>query len=549
MDIQRALLIVRRWWLPIILGTLLATAAAYGFSKLQPKVYDATAILNVNPGLGTNTGGTDNNSLVAAETEAGIYAQTVKTAAVAQAALAQVGQVGQLHHPVDTGTLLKNTTTQAASQSTLVTIAVRAQDPNDAATLATALGRALIANVNQHSMGPLRQQLTTLNSQVRFYSQDQVSATQSLRSFQAQNPYPSPKQQQLEGTYTDEINRDMSRLGPLHDTINGIQVRLAGLGDSVILQQRAAPSDTPISPRTAVNVGLAALVAFLALLSVAVLSDLLDARPRTPDDVAALLDLPLLGTVGASKSNAVLATLTQPTTPRADEYRLLRAGSGLVAATAADGHTRALARVLAVVGVREGDGASAVASNLAVAAARAGARTILVDANLRRPALHALFGLPHGAGLATLLRGDDDPRALLQDGPLPNLRILTVGAAPEEAIDLVSSARMDRLLLALRASGDVVVLDAGLAAAPESGVLAALADNTMVVARLRNAGPEALETAGERLRLAGAQTSGVAVTLFNNPAPTPHPTHPAQSLSAGLTPERAASTGSLRGAK
>ncbi len=544
MDIQRALLIVRRWWLPIIVGTLLAAAAAYGFSKLQPKVYDATAIIEVNPGLGTNTGGTDNNALVAAVTEAGIYAQTVKTAAVAQAALAQVG--GQLHHPVDTGTLLKATTTQAASQSTLVTIDVRAQDPNDAAALATALGRALIANVNQHSMGPLQQQLATLDSQLHFYSQDEVAAEQKLKSFQEQNLYPSPKQQQLEGSYTDEIYHDVSRLTPLRDTIDGINTRLRGLGDAVSLQQPAVPSDTPISPRTAVNVGLAALVAFLVLLGVAVLSDLLDARPRTPDDVAALLDLPLLGTVGASKSNAVLATLTQPTTPRADEYRLLRASSGLVAAPVDDGHTRPLARVLAVVGVREGDGASAVASNLAVAAARAGARTILVDANLRRPALHTLFNLPNGAGLATLLRDDDDPRALLQDGPLPNLHILTAGTAPEEAIDLVSSARMDRLLLALRASGDVVVLDAGLAGTPESGVLAALADNTMVVVRLRNAGPEALETAGERLRLAGAQTSGVAVTLFNNPAPAPRAP---QSLSAGLAPERAASTGGLRGAK
>jgi len=543
-DIQRALLIVRRWWLPIIVGTLLAAAAAYGFSKLQPKVYDATAIIEVNPGLGTNTGGTDNNALVAAVTEAGIYAQTVKTAAVAQAALAQVG--GQLHHPVDTGTLLKATTTQAASQSTLVTIDVRAQDPNDAAALATALGRALIANVNQHSMGPLQQQLATLDSQLHFYSQDEVAAEQKLKSFQEQNLYPSPKQQQLEGSYTDEIYHDVSRLTPLRDTIDGINTRLRGLGDAVSLQQPAVPSDTPISPRTAVNVGLAALVAFLVLLGVAVLSDLLDARPRTPDDVAALLDLPLLGTVGASKSNAVLATLTQPTTPRADEYRLLRASSGLVAAPVDDGHTRPLARVLAVVGVREGDGASAVASNLAVAAARAGARTILVDANLRRPALHTLFNLPNGAGLATLLRDDDDPRALLQDGPLPNLHILTAGTAPEEAIDLVSSARMDRLLLALRASGDVVVLDAGLAGTPESGVLAALADNTMVVVRLRNAGPEALETAGERLRLAGAQTSGVAVTLFNNPAPAPRAP---QSLSAGLAPERAASTGGLRGAK
>jgi len=542
-DIQRALLIVRRWWLPIILGALLAAAAAYGFSKLQPKVYDATAILNVNPGLGTSAGGTDYNALQAAWSEAGDDARTIKTSAIAQAAL---NQVGRLHDAVDSGTLLRNTTAQAASQSTIVTIDVKAQDPNDAAALATALGRALITYVNQQNTGPLNKKLSEFQQQIAFYSRDYNDANRQYQAYERQNAAPTAAQQQYAQTLLGRMKIDDSRIPDLQSQANAIRLRLNGLGDTVILQQGAVPPSAPISPRTAVNVGLAALVAFLVLLGVAVLSDLLDARPRTPDDVAALLGLPLLGTVGASKSNAVLATLTQPTTSRADEYRLLRASSGLVAASAADGHTRALARVLAVVGAREGDGASVVASNLAVTAARAGARTILVDANLRRPALHALFGLSNSVGLATLLRGDDDPRTLLQEGPLPNLRILTVGTAPEEAIDLVSSARMDRLLLALRASADVVVLDAGLAGAPESGVLAALADNTMVVARLRNAGPEALETAGERLRLAGAQTSGVAVTLFNNPAPAPRAP---QSLSPGLTPERAASTSSLRGAK
>lgn len=543
MDIQRALLIVRRWWLPIILGALLAAAAAYGFSKLQPRVYDATAILNVNPGLGTSAGGTDYNALQAAWSEAGDDARTIKTSAIAQAAL---NQVGRLHDAVDPGTLLRNTTAQAASQSTIVTIDVKAQDPNDAAALATALGRALITYVNQQNTGPLNKKLSEFQQQIAFYSRDYNDANRQYQAYERQNAAPTAAQQQYAQTLLGQMKIDDSRIPDLQSQANAIRLRLNGLGDTVILQQGAVPPSAPISPRTAVNVGLAALVAFLVLLSVAVLSDLLDARPRTPDDVAALLGLPLLGTVGASKSNAVLATLTQPTTSRADEYRLLRASSGLVAAPSADGHTRALARVLAVVGAREGDGASVVASNLAVTAARAGARTILVDANLRRPVLHALFGLSNSVGLATLLRGDDDPRTLLQEGPLPNLRILTVGTAPEEAIDLVSSARMDRLLLALRASADVVVLDAGLAGAPESGVLAALADNTMVVARLRNAGPEALETAGERLRLAGAQTSGVAVTLFNNPAPAPRAP---QSLSPGLTPERAASTSSLRGAK
>lgn len=529
MTVQRAMLTARRWWLLIVVGTVLAAGASYSVSELLPRVYDATAILNVNPGLGTNTGGTDNNALVAAITEAGIYAQTVKTTEIAQAALAQIGLL-HLHHPLDIGTLLRNTTAQAASQSTIVTIDVRAQDPRDAASLATALGRALIANVNQHTIAPLQQQLTTYTQRVAFYSQDEAATRQTLALLQKATPFPSLAQQQLEGTYTEEINRDASRAGSLNDIITGIEVRLAGLGDSVSLQQQAVAPDAPVSPRTMVNVLLAALVAFLVLLGVAVLYDLLDARPRTPDDVAALLDLPLLGTIGAvPQSSSALVALTAPETPRTNEYRLLRRSSGLtitpaeagLAITPAEaGHTKASTRVLAVVGVRVGDGASVVAANLAVVAARAGARTVLVDANLQRPALHVLFNLPNDDGLATALRGDDDSRPLLQEGPLPTLQVLTAGASSEEAIDLVDSARMERLLLALRTTADVVVLDAGLGETSESGVLAVLADNTIVVTRLRNASAEVLEMASERLRLAGALAAGVAVTLFAAPSQT-----------------------------
>jgi len=523
MTIQRAALIARRWWLPILIGTILAAGVSYAVSRLLPRVYNATAILNVNPGLGTNTGGTDNQALVAAATEAGIYAQTVKTAEVAQAALAQVGR---LHHPVDTGTLLRNTTTQATPPLTLITIDVHAQDPSDAAALATALGRALIANVMQHTIAPLQRQQVIYQQRIAFYSQDEAETRQLLASFQEAHPFPSPPQKQLAGTYTNRINRDVSRAGALNDIITGIEVRLAGLGDSISLQQQAVTPDAPISPRTTVNVLLAALVALLVLLGVAVLSDLLDARPRTPDDVAALLDLPLLGIVSAvPRSSSALVALTEPTTPCANEYRLLRTSSGLTTTPTGVGlaitpveadPTRAITRALAVVGVRAGDGTSTVAANLAVVAARAGVRTVLVDANLHRPALHTLFGLPNDNGLTTALRSDD-PRPLLQESPLPTLHVLTAGAASEEAIDLVGSPRMERLLQTLRAAADVVVLDAGLADTSESGALTALADSTVMIARLPNASAEALETAAERLHLAGAQTAGVAVSLFTTP--------------------------------
>ena len=139
-------------------------------------------------------------------------------------------------------------------------------------------------------------------------------------------------------------------------------------------------------------------------------------------------------------------------------------------------------------------------------------RVVLVDANLRRPALHKLFGLPDGAGLAAALREGLDPLSLPRESSLSHLHVLVAGHAPAEAIDLLSSRRMCDVLAALRSSNDVIVVDAATAA--DAAVVGALVDATLVVARQRGADQAALVAAGRHLRRAGARLAGVAVTSF-----------------------------------
>src|SRR5256714_11095947 len=126
MDARRALLVLRRWWPLLVAGTLIAAGAAYAVSTTRPKVYEATALLRVNPGLGTVGGGLDFNEVQASWSQAAADAQLVHTTPIAQAAIGRVA--GHLQLPVDSGTLLTDSAATAALQSPFVALDVRARN-------------------------------------------------------------------------------------------------------------------------------------------------------------------------------------------------------------------------------------------------------------------------------------------------------------------------------------------------------------------------------------------------------------------------------------
>jgi len=141
-DVQRALRLLRRWWPVLLAGTLLAAGASYVVSKAQPRVYEATSLLRVNPGLPDIGGGGNFNEYQAAWSLATEDARLLQTMEVAQGALASTSS--QLRHELDSGTLLKNTKATALPQQALVTLAIRASDPNDAQLLANAMSDTFV---------------------------------------------------------------------------------------------------------------------------------------------------------------------------------------------------------------------------------------------------------------------------------------------------------------------------------------------------------------------------------------------------------------------
>ncbi len=524
MDIRRALFVLWRWWPLLIAGTLIAAGAAYVASKALPKVYEATTIIQVNPGIGTVGGGLDFNEVQASWSEANRVAQVIHTSDIAQAAIDSLNRKSQLQHPVDAGTLLQNTRALPGSQLGIVTLDVRAATPQDASNLANAMTAIFIARDTQRRTAGFEKTLGEIDKQLAFYSADNLTAQRQLDALTRAGTL-TPAQQAQGRALEQHVAADQQQSWSLQQQALGIQLRLAGAGNSLSMVQRATPPSTYVSPRTSVNVLIAVVLALLVLLGLAFLIDAFDDRPRRAADVAAALAAPLLATLDAD--GVPLAMLEQPASAAADQYRALR----VALAPPAD-----QAPVLAVTGLRTGDGASTVAANLAAAIARAGQDVVLIDANLRRPALNGLFGLAAASGLSDILCDGVAPLSLLRETRLPHLRVLPAGGAPAEAIDLLGSARMRAALDALRDAGHAVVLDTAPAAHADAALTAAHADTTLLVARLPGANGAALAEASARLRQVGIRPAGVAVTLFGTPTPAARQTQSAPGVADSVEP-------------
>ena len=164
-------------------------------------------------------------------------------------------------------------------------------------------------------------------------------------------------------------------------------------------------------------------------------------------------------------------------------------------------------RLLPVVGLRSAQGAAALACELAERLAAGGRRTLLVDANLRSPGLHARFGVPRGKGLADFL----DVRAVEPVPVRENLVLLPAGTVHQDPLELLSRTRLRRLLSRAAASFDAVLVATPSAArAPDFEIFAAVAGGALVFA---GEGSAAAQLASLRRRLARCAARVVATVL------------------------------------
>jgi capsular exopolysaccharide synthesis family protein len=164
--------------------------------------------------------------------------------------------------------------------------------------------------------------------------------------------------------------------------------------------------------------------------------------------------------------------------------------------------------VLAIVSADSGDGRTRVAAELAQAFAAMGEPTLLIDADLRSPALHRAFGLRNRAGLADFLEGRRTRLAHCAD----NLSVLVAGRASADPLELLSRKRLQDLLAAAAKRYRVVLVDTPAAArGPDLQLFAAFAGGALVVAKRPVAG-QALERLRELLTYCKARVVGTVLS-------------------------------------
>ena len=202
----------------------------------------------------------------------------------------------------------------------------------------------------------------------------------------------------------------------------------------------------------------------------------------------------------------LLVTACDPFGANAEAVRRLR---GQLALRWFDDHRK----TLVVAAPRANSGASVVAANLAVAFAQLGERTLLIDANLRRPTAHMLFGLGAVEGLSSLLAGRSNFRDMLRGvEPFESLAVLCAGAHPPNPHELLSTVRFSYLIETAPAAFDVVIVDAPpLLECAEGQVIAARAGGCLLVARRHRTSLADVEEAKQQLEPTGAAVVGAVL--------------------------------------
>ncbi|HEY4215081.1 MAG TPA: CpsD/CapB family tyrosine-protein kinase [Steroidobacteraceae bacterium] len=160
------------------------------------------------------------------------------------------------------------------------------------------------------------------------------------------------------------------------------------------------------------------------------------------------------------------------------------------------------------------EGRSQLTAELAIAFAQLGRRTLLVDADLRKPQQHLLFGAENDVGLSQALMEGGSSRLHAVEG-LPQMKLMTSGALPPNPVELLSGIQFERLVAEWRRRFEFVLLDTSPAASSSDAIAVASAVGNVLVLSRANVTPfSALREMSRRLETTYARTLGAVINKF-----------------------------------
>lgn len=358
------------------------------------------------------------------------------------------------------------------------------------------------------------------------------------------------------------IKREAEANKALYD---GLMTKLKEVGISAALQSSnirvvdpAMIPTYPSRPAKARNIALAFLVGLVGGIGLALMREYLDNTVKTPDDIETLARLPSLAVVpqfADANGNGTRKRLLPGISANGHDKRIELVAQHLPKSQMSEAF-RALRtslllsqpgrppQVILVTSALPREGKTTAAANLAVTLAQLGDRTVLVDADLRKPGVGRLLNLGSGkyAGLSSYLAGVSSLDLVTVPHPvIPNLAAIPTGPLPPNPADLLSSSKLSEAIAELRTKFKFVVIDSPpVMAATDAVILSVQTDGVLLVVRSGETPKEAFTRTRDLLNSVKCHILGVVLNAVDSGAPDYYYSYRYYPYSYGYGPQEAA---------
>jgi len=270
------------------------------------------------------------------------------------------------------------------------------------------------------------------------------------------------------------------------------------------------PAETPlhpVKPKKKLNLLLAIVVGLAMGVGLAFFLEYLDNTIKLPDQIKRLLEVAYLGPVPSfdSENEGELVVVKAPKSTASEGFRGVRTG---IVYSSVD----LPSQVMLVTSGGPSEGKTTCAANLAATLSQTGGRVLIIDADLRRPRMHKLFGINREHGLSSVLTGTVELKEAIVPTGVENLDLLPSGPIPPNPAEVVGSRKMHQLLETLKKHYQRVVVDSPpLTAVTDAVVLAKMVDGVVLVIRAGHTPAPVVQNGVAHLKAVNAHVLGAVL--------------------------------------
>lgn len=505
MELRHYLAIIWRWSWFILLCTILGAIIAFGISLSTQPVYQASTTLLINPAPST-VGSPDYNSLLIGERLATTYAQTIRTRPI----LDQV--ITDLHLPIGEAALDNKLRITTIRDTELLVITVEDSNPTRAADIANEIVKVFVKQNQSQQSSRYAVSIQTLQAELQNIHNDMDRTQASIDALKDKTDAANVAERNRLDTL---LSQSRSSYAILLKSLQDVQLAEAQTTNDIVVVEQAVPQSSPVRPRTLMNMLIGSVLGLMLGLAIVFLLDHLDVSVKSSEEVERLTGIPSLGTIGeiaGLQEQNSLVTVTNARSPAAEAYRVLQTNIGFA-------EIDSPIQTMLITSGGVGEGKSLTLANLAVIMARMGKRVIVVDTDLRKPALHNIFRLSNKFGVTTaLMERESDVENYLVATGVENLRFLASGPLPPNPAELIGSQRMIDLVEKLKKIADLIVFDSPPSLAfADTSLLARMSDVTVLVVSEGQTQVDTLKKTRDQLVQSGTHLLGFVFNRATHP--------------------------------